>query len=304
MKFPLFNLLLVSTLFIVSGCAVSSISSSNSIIEKEEKFQKFIESHASSQFSGNIYQSTAYGPMKMYKPQSFVELDSLYRIKQQFVDNNDFRGLKMSGIDDVIPTYKEAADKEIHQIEYEIEHLYQLIKGDTIEVHHDFYLFDYEDKFISRTPFFNYSIPKKYQDFYYAYEFGMHFIDNRPMHISTQEQQFLRFFKNKAFSLIREPELDEFMTHTMKMMETAFLVQSVDFREISKKIVLQEFINKNHELTINNISPLFALKEGEQVLGYELNVDWLDELEGIEKITKFVFSPYLEIQNKSTLLKE
>ncbi len=295
-------LLIIGSVFL-SGCASTVNTPIKTIKDQKEGFHKTIEETAKNMHALEDYQSLSFGQMKVYKPEAFVRLDSIYSVKQEYLDNNDLRGLKRSGIDDLIPGYRAEALQEIHEVQYEIEHIYQTSTSDSIEIHNAFFLFDYKDSLILVSPFYNFKIDKKYKTLFYAYQFDYHFVTNRDLHISEAEWEFLRFFKSKQFELIGNQELSPFMNHTMKIMEAAKKASTVDFRNISKILVINHFTDLGKKIAIESFGQLMVLEENETVIGYELKVEWVDEgLNALKKSTTFTFSPYLEVESISTVI--
>lgn len=290
------------TVLILFSCDVSNHAPITTFKDQTEKLHAIIEKTSAEQFANQNYQSLSFSELKVYKPEAFVQLDSMYRIKKEYLDNNDLRGLKQSGIEDLIPGYRAAAQEKIHEVQYEIEHLFQTSTTDSIKVYHSFFLFDYKDSLISVTPFYNFRIANEHKDLYYAYQFDYHFVTNRDLITSTAELEFLNFFKQREVQLIGEAELQSFMDHTMKVMETARKVQTMDFRQLSRSLAINHFKNSNKEIVIEQFGTLYVIEESDFVQAYELTIEWTDE-QKIMNTSTFTFSPYLEIINVETKIK-
>ena len=269
----------------------------------------YIEDTLSSRYDSSNYKSLAFGKLTVYKPESFVRLDSLYALKEGYIENRDYRGLRKSGIEESIPAYRAEAQNDLEEVNYEIEHVYQ-VNDDrlpTIMIHHDYFLFDYKDSLISISPVYHYTIKNKNQEFNENYLLEYHFITPRELYISRGELDFIRFFKNREQQLATTEHLQAFMTHTMQIMTFAREAHSVDFREISKFVVMSYFKNLLIDATPESFSPLLVLEdENENVLGYERSIKWRagrrtgksDSQELFN--TTFSLSPYLEINNVVT----
>lgn len=295
--------ILVLFISFLTGCAPVRDTSMKTVSSQTEYFQYLMERHNEQRYFGMSYQSLAYGEMTVFHPASFIQLDSVYTIKNNYIKKKDYRGLKKSGIEDVIPNFQAAAQQEMHLVKYEIEHLYQTSDKDSLHIYHDFFLFNYKDSILSITPFYDFKIPVKYKDLYYAYQFNYHFVDTRDLYISGGEQNFINFFKNREQQLIGEEGLNAFMNHTVHVMKMATKAQTIDFKEVSKWAVIDYFQElKQGGLTIEKIEPLFQLEEDEQMLGYEMAVLWTDDIEGVNKVSTFSFSPYLEILSVDTVV--
>lgn len=317
-KLSIFSILLISGL-LLSSCGSTSNTPITTIQDQTAGFHNQIEKTTSEKHGASEYQSLSFGKMKVFKPSAFVRLDSIYTIKQNYLNKDDLRGLHNTGIEDMIPAYRAEAMEVLDEVQYEIEHIYQLTVKDSIEIHHSFYLFDYKDSLINVTPFYHFKLPKSQQDLYYAYQFDYHFVTSRNFYISEAELQFLRFFKNRKLELIGSEEFQPFISHTMNVMEAAKKASSVDFRKISKIWIINYFKELGVELTIEKLGDLIALEKNGVVIGYELRVEWNDEskkvkfAEGVveendeeahensvRKSTLFSFSPYLEVTSVNT----
>lgn len=297
-------LLLIIMPVLLYGCGLSQEVTTETFESKTKKFENSIEREAFFKNKDDNYQSLSYGELTIFKPLSFVQLDSVYAIKQNFLDRNDMRGYRKSGIEELIPGYRAAAQKDIDKVQYEMEHVYQTSVFENLTIHHDYYTFDYQDSLLNVTEFYKYTIDKKSQDFYYAYEFRMHFVDDRDLYISKAEQDFIIFFKQRERELIRTDELSPFMKHTMTVMEMAKKAGTVDFREVSKWIAMRLLAKKELDLTIEDFGELFAFEKEGVVQGYELKVAWKNnENDKKEMETTFTFSPYLELSNEVTVEK-
>src|SRR5690554_6533345 len=90
------------TVLILFSCDVSNHAPITTFKDQTEKLHAIIENTSAEQYANQIYQSLSFSELKVYKPEAFVQLDSMYRIKKEYLDNNDLRGLKQSGIEDQI----------------------------------------------------------------------------------------------------------------------------------------------------------------------------------------------------------
>ncbi|RYM33035.1 hypothetical protein ERX46_13370 [Brumimicrobium glaciale] len=294
--------LLVIGIVITSSCGNVVNTPVKTINDQKESLHKTIENHTKDKHILDSYQSLSFGQMKVFKPDAFIRLDSVYSVKEAYLRNNDYRGLRRSGIEDLIPGYRAEALQEIHEVQYEIEHIYQTVTtADSIKIHSAFYLFNYKDSLLLVTPFYNFNIDKKFKDLYYAYQFDYHFVTNRELYISEAEWDFLHFFKNKQIELIGSDELAPFMNHTMSIMEAAKKASTVDFRNVSKILAMNYLNSLQTKIAVEKFGKLMALEENKTLIGYEFKVEWIDETFGaLRKSTTFSFSPYLEIESINT----
>lgn len=289
---------------VLSSCGNVVNTPIKTISDQKAVLHKTIEETAKEKHALEDYQSLSFGQMKVYKPDAFIILDSVYTVKQEYIKNNDLRGLRRSGIEDLIPGYRAAALQEIDEVQYEVEHIYQTSTPDSVHIHSSFFLFDYKDSLLFVTPFYDFRLESKHKDLFYAYQFDYHFVTNREIYISEEEWDFLRFFKTRQFELIGSSELEPFMQHTMLVMEAAKKSSTVDFRNVSKLLAMNHFSELGKKITIENFGKLMVTEENGEVIKYEFQVDWIDEsMEGMNKSTSFSFSPYLEIEGIETVIR-
>ena len=76
------SFMLISILF---SC-VPAYEPNPSIEDRNLKREKIIENHLKTQLSNTVYQSLAFGQLTVYKPESFKKLDSLYALKDDYID--------------------------------------------------------------------------------------------------------------------------------------------------------------------------------------------------------------------------
>lgn len=269
--------------------------------EKEESRKEGIENILSEEYGEEHYQSLAYGPLIVYKPKSFKDLDSLYALKEDFLDRNDLRGLEKSEVDDKIPAYRAEAQQDIDQVQYEIEHIYSVEKGDSISVYHVIFLHDHADSLISRDQLYSYSFPLKYEKMHLNYLFEYHFTTDRDLYISSNERKFIGYFKNIEMEMIGSSNLSEFMTELLKTMTLAQSINSVDFAELIKYKSIQNLKPLGGNITINEFGTLIVLKENEEIAGYEYEIRWQDNADEIKKKTIFTYSPSLSLEKLNTI---
>ena len=262
---------------IIGSIVLSSCGNTNApvktINDQKAVLHKTIEETTKRNHVLDDYQSLSFGQMKVFKPDAFIILDSVYTVKQEYLKNNDLRGLRRSGIED------------------------------SIHIHSSFFLFDYKDSLLLVTPFYDFKLESKQKDLFYAYQFDYHFVTNREIYISEAEWDFLRFFRTRQFELIGGSELEPFMQHTMIVMEAAKKSSTVDFRNLSKILAMNYFSELAKKIAIESFSELMVIEEKGEVINYEFKVDWIDEtMEGMNKSTSFTFSPYLEIEGINTVI--
>lgn len=302
MRFFLQFFIALIGIFILTRCGMTEYKPIERIQDQKEKFHAAIEDTTAKEFAGKNYQSLSYGEMKVYKPEAFVALDSVYSIKEEYLNNNDEAGLRKSGVEDLIPGYRAAAQEEVDKVRYEIEHIFQTENDTFIHIYHSFFLFNYKDSLLNITPFYDFKIIKNQKQSFYNYLFGYHFVDDRNLLISIDEQNFIRFYKQKEMQLIGTNQLEPFMSHVLNVMEVARGVHTVDFREIGRQMAFSYFKGnrKSQNVAIDKLGKLFEVKEDDIIQYYEVEIDWTNEDTNANYKTSFKFDPYLEILDVKT----
>lgn len=270
------------------------------IADVKEGFQQKIEDTTATMYPAGTYKSLAFGEMKVYRPPAFEQLDSIYSIKQHYLQTNDLRGLHKSGIEDLIPGYRAAAREQLDSIKYEIEHVYEVDTNNEIAVHHTFYVFNYKDSLTLIYPFYSYRIPKSLSESFYNYTYHRHFLTDRDLYISQKELNFISYFDKEKVNLIGTDELQSFMQHIFKLMQYAHSVHSVSFNELSKYVALHYLKDLYGDLTILNFGQLYSYSEGDKILSYEITVKWKTNASDTELTSVFSLDPYLQVKNVKT----
>tara|TARA_B100000508_G_scaffold138385_1_gene134381 strand:- start:65703 stop:66644 length:942 start_codon:yes stop_codon:yes gene_type:complete len=297
------SVLLVIFLISLSGC-VNTYEPVKRLEDQQNERKKNIEEILSKRHGSTAYQSLAFGPLTIYKPESFQQLDSLYALKDDYIERNDIRGLKNSGVEEKIPAYRAEAQNEIDKVKYEIEHIYQVDKNDSLIVSHTFFTFNHKDSLLSEDKLYDYTIPEKYKKMHANYLFEYHFITNRDMYISSDERDFIRYYKRIEQQLDGSDKIDSFMIHTLETMELAQKINSVDYRELIKYKSIENLKSLGGNITINEFGTLIALKDNDnQIFGYEYTIRWEDNANKIKKKSIFRYSPTL-IHEETTTMKE
>ena len=297
-----FFIVIVTFFTIISSCGIR-YNPVETFEGQDKKRHEKAEAYLKSKYPDKEYSSLAFGTTIVYKPPSFNTLDSLYAVKKEYIDNDELRELKTSGVEEMIEAYRPKAQEDLDQVEYEFEHIYYLAKNDSIEVNHDFFVFNYKDSIITYTPFYNYSIPSNKKEVHNSYLFEFHFTTDRDLYISQREKDFLSYFKAREEELIREPELDSFINHTLKLMTLANRINSIDFKLLSQHISLKFIKNISNDAIIESFGTLIALEDSNNnVIGYERTIKWSEKDKIYE--TTITFNQYLELDNMKTITKE
>jgi len=295
------KLLLLSTLscFLLGGC-ITAHEPIERFKQKETTKKENIEEILSLRYGDSTYQSLAYGPLIVYKPESFKQLDSLYALKEDFIERNDLRGLETSNVEEKIPSYRAQAQQDIQLVQYEIEHIYSVKSVDSLTIHHSVFLYDYMDSLLSQDTLYTYSFPKKYEKMHINYLFEYHFITKRDLYISNNERQFIQYFKRKEQDLAKSPSISSFMTQVLETMTLAQKINSVEYNELIKYKSIQNLKPLGGNITINEFGTLIALEKNNEIVGYEYDIRWQDNSDKIKKKSIFTYTPTLSLEKIDT----
>jgi hypothetical protein len=300
---PLKNLAsLLVLIIIVASCGVKYTPVQTFADQDKERHQR-TETFLKTEHSDKEYKSLAFGKTIVYKPNSFQTLDSLYAVKQEYIDNDELRDLKTSGVEEMIENYRPIAQRDIGEVRYEFEHIFYIEKKDSTQVNHDYFVLDHQDSIVTHTPFYSYTIPKTWKELHNSYLFDFHFVTDRDLFISIRERDFIEHFKAREEALIGEPELQSFMIHTLRIMRIANQINSIDYNSLTKQLSLNIVKTLSNDAIIESFGTLIALEdENNNVLGYERSITWSKN--NIVNETKVIFNAYLEILEMKTVIKD
>jgi hypothetical protein len=107
-------------------------------------------------------------------------------------------------------------------------------------------------------------------------------------------------FKSKEEELYKTDKHEDFIRHTLQLMDIANTINTVDYVSLTRVIggvLLQE---RSKEAEILEIGSLIALEdEFNQVIGYEIEFTWNNKENKLDNniTTTIEFDPYLRISN-------
>ena len=283
--------------FILSSCYTSQELSPQErrSQKREDTIEKYILAKTK---SSERYESLGFGPLKVYKPDVFYKLDSLYEIKYEYEEKGQLARFEKLGLQDEIEKAKAEAKKEKDEVTFEVEHIYSKSKGVNLTIHHDYFVLNDQDSILIHTPFYSYEIPLSYKDMQLKYLFELNFLSDYGSYISERELSFIKYFKEREQQLIGEQnKLNDFMVHTLSLMMIAKGARSVDFVELAKSIASTYLSRRYHDVVITNFGSLIADEDDNgKVEKYTFSLKWRGEVDGerINMETEIEFSPYLE----------
>ena len=291
------SFMLISILF---SC-VPAYEPNPSIEDRNLKREKIIENHLKTQLSNTVYQSLAFGQLTVYKPESFKKLDSLYALKDDYIERNDLRGLQTSKIDELIPAYRAEAAQDIDKLTYELNHIYRTNKKDSFTVSNTYFLLNNNDSILSQDEIYNYTLPNKYKAVLIDYLYEYHFLTDQNYNISYQEERFLEYFKQQAELVAGTADHQPMMFHIMSLMQLAKRVSSVDYRLLVKYKSIEKLKLYGTNIVIEEFGELSALEDANQnISGYEYVIIWKDKNLASNQKTVFYYSPNLMLEGVRT----
>lgn len=247
------------------------------------------------------YESLAFGPLTVYKPEEFHKLDSLYALKYQYEEQGKIKEFEALGLQSDIDQQIKLAESASDKISYELEHIYSLQEGMDLVIHHDYFSLNEKDSIIVHDPFYKYKISPALKTMQLNYLFELHFLTPNERYISDEELNFILFMKQREQELIEtERNLSKFMTHVLSLMKIAQSVGSVDYIDLSKAIA-RRYVESGYQSTrIEKFGSLIANENANgEVEGYKLLVDFetILETDTVLMRSEMNFSPYLEPNN-------
>jgi hypothetical protein len=270
-------------------------------LEKEKTIENYVKQNiALDKNAVGVYESLAYGDLTVYKPKIFHSLDSLYAIKDSLIRHNKQREIIESDLELFIEEYRGKAQEQTDEIRYETEHIYCVRGSSHHSIYSEFFYMDAKDSIISSFEKFHFSIPRQDYNMYKNYLFEMHFTTPRELYISQLEKDFIMLFKSKEVQFYKTAEHQKFMQHTLRLMEIASVINTVDYVSLTRVIGTSLIQEKFKDAEILNIGSLIALEDNlKQVVGYEIEFKWNNKENKFEKdvVSTIEFDPYLRIVN-------
>ena len=283
--------------FVMYGCFPTQ--NINPVEQRNQEREKVIERYILGKTSSSEkYESLGFGPVKLYKPDAFFRLDSLYAIKFKYEERGQLHQFERLGLNDEIEAAKQEAREQKDEVTFEIEHIYSKRKGTVLTIYHDYFVLTQNDSVKIHTPFYHYELPLSYQNMHINYLFELHFLTDFDNIITDRELSFIKYFKEREQELIgQQDKLNDFMVHTLSLMLIAKGARSVDFVELAKSIANSYLARAYKDVVVTNYGSLIAEEdENGRVKEYKFSLQWRGIVNGeIQKMeTEITFSPYLE----------
>lgn len=249
--------------------------------------------------TGAEYTSIAFGESQTIKPISYKQLDSLYTLKYEKEKNRQVD----KELDEKIELQRIIALNDTNRVIYIEDHIFSLGTKDTLEFYSA--LFQMKKELIIEDMILRESVylPKRYGELYKVYLFEESFLFPGNL-ASGEEQNFYSFFK-QAVSGLSKAEKDEFILHTLKLMELGAKNSTINTNALLKKQTTKHF----HGNSYGNFSELFSeIKEivqmdskgKEEVIGYLFDYSFTEKSDtnaSPAQVYEIEFDKYLRLKS-------
>jgi hypothetical protein len=277
-------------------------------VAREKKIEAFVNSEILQERKKlDVYESLAYGQLIVYKPTSFLILDSLYDVRYQLSKAGKDREIIQLGLDQYIEKQRQLAQADKEELRYEIEHIYSIRSGGEYTITSRYFYLDHKDSVLLASKHYEYTIPRGSYNQLKNYLFEMHFTSSREMYILRNEQQFIQAFKTKEREFIGTREHELFMRHTLQLMEVASRLSTVDYVKLTAALGRLFIAQKAEQVDIVKVDELIALEnEAGEIIAYELAVIWWNKANDPELLLKTTieFDPFLRVNNMTDELMQ
>jgi len=266
--------------------------------EFEQKRHQAVESYILKDLgSANLkYESVAFAETLIVKPDSFKALDSLHAIKYE----NELRGINDDVLNEKIESQRMIALNDTNKVIYIEEHIFALGEGDTVSFYSALFQMEkdliIDDMKIEESVF----LPKRYQETYKQYLFEESVLT--PEYLpSGDELNFYHFYKS-PLSTMTSSAKDDFILHTLKLMELAKTNRTFSTATLLKAQITKQFVGNSYIKVNEEFSEIFeetAINEQNVnvVIGYNLTYSISSKDESNSKKTYHIeFDEYLRIK--------
>ena len=286
---------------ILNGCGLSYVPT-----ETPEAFlyrrQEAIKNYCESTFNktGAIYAPIQFGESKLIKPADFRLLDSLYNVKYE-LEKQRKSDEKLE--EDIRVERARIQQANISPIYLE-EHLFSVKERDTITFYFCTFQLTKETQIEDVQIEQNIQILARDEDRYYR------FLTEDALFYSAdinEEKAFYTYFKDKADQLTGV-ELDEFINHVMRLMESIEFMQSTDPKSIVERMLSGTLQGKSYKqqapnFNWNSLPPKSwrsATNNGFIVTYTPQNQETSSE-ETKTSVIEFTLNPYFMINRKAII---
>lgn len=218
----------------------------------EEKRQNAVEQYVQKELNlkNQKYTSIAFGETEVVKPTNFRQLDSLYALKYE----NEQKGKIDNRLEEEIELQRILVLNDTNKVIYIEDHVFSIGIGDTIEYYSAlFQLGDdlqVDDVVIKESVY----LPVRYNELYLRYLFEESILE--PGYLANSEElAFYSFFK-MPLNNMSKPERDEFIMHSLDVLEVAYNISSINTSEILKALASKHLLGKSYVSFTKSYSPI------------------------------------------------
>lgn len=302
-RFSLFAYV-ISILFLLNGCGLSYVP-----VETPEAFhfrrQEAIKNYCESTFNktGAIYSPIQFGESELIKPAEFRLLDSLYNVKyalekqrksdEKLEEDIRFERARLQQAN-ISPIYLE-------------EHLFSVKERDTITFYFCTFQLTKEIQIEDVQIEQSIRISARDEDRYYR------FLSEDALFYSAdinEEKAFYTYFKDKADQLTGV-ELDQFIDHVMRLMESIEFMQSTDPKTIVERMLSGALQGKSYKQQATNFnwnSPPPKSWSSATNNGFIVTYTFQNQGSSTEdpkaSVIEFTINPYFMIDRKAIISTE
>lgn len=285
-------------LYLLSSCGLKYVPT-----ETPEEFEtrrhlaveNYVEQSLASQ--DLIYSSVAFGETTTLKPQSFKILDSLYAVKYANEQNGKLDGK----LEEQIEIQRMIVQNDTNKVSYIEDHVFSLSHGDSIDFYSGFFQLNSVLSVIDVNLKESIYVPNRFGELYkiYILEESFFYPGNLP---NGEELNFYTFFKQGAAELSGS-EKDEFILHTLRLMELAKVRYSIKTIDLMKIQVTRKFLGSASADYSEKFSEIMELTQGnesgkQQLVGYTFQYSYTQKSETENALTykyQITFDQYLRL---------
>jgi len=291
---------LISSLLIVScGLQYTPPETPESLTnQRRTSIQKYLV--ATLQNDSTVYKSLAFGKTKTLKPLSYLQLDSLYRVKY----NLEKQGRRDKDLENEVLIQQQIALNDTNGLVYLESHLFSLTTGNITTVYSAEMKTNQSHEIKGVEIFETTNIAPQNLELFQIYTFEESFIQPgyKPL---SEEKNFYTQYKSQAGTLTGEVK-DNFIQNTLNVMRAAKKVQSLKTVSLLSEIVRERILGVNRQLakneTFESMEETFEkVDDGEVFTGYLVTYRFQKIENGSTTSYRYLIkaSPYLEIISTS-----
>lgn len=293
MRHLTFPILLISALLMMSYSCGSyyaknvAVKDNASTLSKKESIENAIRSNFDKDYS---YKSITYGTSSVLKPRAYRELDSLFAIKYDLQQ----KGKRDEQLEKRIQIQKAKAESETNPILYVENHVFSMTRNDSsIVINANFYL--NKQNQVQRLEVVEaLDVPKILWNTYTYWLFEDNILSPGNTNPTQNDRDFYKVYKGHANTLVGT-QRDEFIIHTLRVMDVIKLTKSYSKTGILKSLVKTLAHADGATYTQSSFEAIEEeVNSDDEVLSYIVKYSYSnDKLKTVVK--NFRFDPFLQL---------